>query len=131
MAIFLIVGNPVIEGDNVVHKIMDRLRRAFPQHEFTEYDPNEGVGILENKDGVYFIDAVKGLSRVEVLTEKDIDKLRDFPKVSAHDFDFTFHLKLLSKLGVLKEIKIIGVPYGMEEEEAYTQLREIIQSIGR
>ena len=44
-----------------------------------------------------------------------------------HDFDLSYNLKLLKKIGKLKEVEIIGVPENMNEKEAFSQFQSIFK----
>ncbi len=121
----LVFGNLIEEKDNLAIKLLPRLREEFPQIEFKEFDPNENLE-AEIQDGkLRILDIVEGIDKVMVI--KDIEQLKQDKIYSMHDFDLGFNLKLLHKIGKLKEIEIIGLPMKMKEEEAIEEIRKIIK----
>lgn len=123
---FYVAGSRNVPGDGVALDILPLLADKFMGHEFIEYDPNEE---LEGEE-IFIIDAVKGIGdRVAVLGEGHIGMLEDFPKVSAHDFDLTFRLKLMLMLGKVRRVVIIGIPYGMEKMKAFNEVSEVLEKI--
>ena len=108
MARFLVVGTRNAKGDDAALALMRKLSERFPNHEFAEFDPSEE----SLKGSVFIIDVAKGIEKVEVLSENDIDKLRDFPKTSAHDFDLAFSLKVAMLAGAVSKVRIVALPFG-------------------
>jgi len=121
---FLVFGNILTEKDNLAVKLLPRLRKEFPEIEFKEFDPTENLE-AEIQDGKLFIlDVVEGIDKVTII--KDIEQLKTDKLYSMHDFDLGFNLKLLHKIGKLKEIEIIGLPMKMKEEETIEEIRKIL-----
>ncbi|OGJ21352.1 hypothetical protein A3K73_01255 [Candidatus Pacearchaeota archaeon RBG_13_36_9] len=120
----LVFGNPLEEKDSLALKIVPRLRKEFPQAEFKEFDPTENLE-AEIKDGkLRILDVVQGINQVMVI--KDIEQLKQDKIYSMHDFDLGFNLKLLKKIGKLKEVEIIGVPQEMREKEVFEEVRKTL-----
>jgi len=116
----LVFGNLLVEKDNLVLKLLPRLKKAFPNIEFKEFDPTENLEAeIENKK-LFILDVVEGIKKVVII--KDIDKLQTNKIYGMHDFDLAYNLKLLKKLGKLKEVEIIGVPMGMGEGMAMMEI---------
>ena len=112
MTVF-VFGNAALEQDSLPLRILPELQKKFPQIEFRALDPNEEWDVPEE---MIVIDTVMGIKDITVF-----DSLEQFsaaPRVSLHDFDAYANLRLLSKLGKLKKIKIIGVPPDISKEEA-------------
>jgi len=123
----LVFGNSLVEKDNLALKLLPKMKKEFPEIEFKEFDPIED---LENEieDGKLFIlDVVKGIKNVTII--KDIDKLEINKIYSMHDFDLAYNLKLLKKIGKLKEVEIIGVPMGKEEKEAFREVEKVLRNL--
>ena len=121
----LVFGNILEEKDNLALKILPKLKKAFSQIEFKHIDPTENLEVeIENKK-LFILDAVQGINKVIVI--KDINKLQTSKLYSMHDFDLAYNLKLLKKIGKLKEVEIIGVPMEMDEEEAFFHLQFILK----
>ncbi len=119
------LGNASVKGDDGAVRLIPDLKKSFREHEFVEFDPNEK---LDEKE-VWIIDVVKGIRSVQLLTEKDVDRLKNFPRMTIHDFDFAFQLKLLMNLGVIERVHIVGIPYGMEKKKALGQVCDAIRKM--
>lgn len=122
----LVFGNPIVRIDNTPLVLIGRLRKEFPKIEFKEFDPNENL----EKEGseLDIIDTVEGISKVTLITEKDIGAITTQRIYSMHDFDLGYSLKLLKKMGYLKSFRIFGVPMKMSRKEAFKQLTALIRS---
>ena len=66
------------------------------------------------------MDTIEGIDKVTLLT--DIGSIQSSPRVSMHDFDLGYSLKLLKKLGLIDSVKIFGVPMRISKREALRQL---------
>ena len=122
---FLVFGNPLVEKDNLALKLIPKLQKHFPNIEFKEFDPTENLeSEIENKT-LFVLDVAERIDKVVVL--EDINKLETIGKYSMHDFDLAYNLKLLKKIGKLKNVKIIAVPMNMDEDEALDQIQLILK----
>lgn len=129
MARFLVLGNLVVKEDALALELVPGLRKRFPLHRFEEFDPSENIEGKFEEETLYIIDVVKGIRKVELLTERDLGRLAGFPKNSVHDFDIAFQLKLLANLGIVKKMVIVGIPWGMGKKEALEQVCEAIKRL--
>jgi Ni,Fe-hydrogenase maturation factor len=120
-----IFGNPLLKEDSLPLKMMPSLKEALPDIDFIELDPNEDLESLEKEANI--IDTVFGIEKVRVI--EDIDSIQESPKLSMHDFDLGFNLKLLKKMGRLETVRIFGVPPEIKEEDALEQLIPLLKSI--
>jgi Ni,Fe-hydrogenase maturation factor len=123
----LVFGNPLVEKDNLVLKILPKLEKEFPKIEFKHLDPNENLEAEIENNKLRILDVVEGIDKITIIN--DIDKLKIDKIYSMHDFDLGYNLKLLEKIGKLKEVEIIGVPMEMEEDEAFEEVKEILWKI--
>jgi len=119
----LLLGNPLLEKDSLPLKILPKLIKQFPNISFQEIDPTEDLTpYIESKDkSLTIIDTVEGIKQPIIIT--NFDQLQTNKLYSMHDFDLGYNLKLLKKIGKLENIKIIGLPMGIEEEEAIKEIR--------
>lgn len=115
----LVFGNPFIENDSLVLKLLPRLREKFPDIEFKEIDPTEGLED-EGRD-LIILDSVEGIGEVMVIDS--IEQLHANKVYSMHDFDLGYNLKLLKKVGKIDSVRIIGVPMGISEDEVMGGLK--------
>jgi Ni,Fe-hydrogenase maturation factor len=121
----LVFGNIIEEKDSLALRILPKLREEFPQVEFKEFDPTENLEAEIEQGKLKILDVVEGIDKVIVI--KDIEQLKQDKIYSMHDFDLGFNLKLLRKIGKLKEVEIIGLPMNMKEEEAIEEIKRIIK----
>lgn len=121
-----VFGNPLVEKDSLPLKILPKLRQRFPDIEFVIEDPTETLN--PPKDVWWIIDSAEGIDDVVVID--DISKLELSNRVSVHDYDLAFDLKLLLKLKKLNKIKIIAVPMKINEKIAFQKILSIIKASG-
>jgi len=122
MTVF-IFGNPDLAADALPLRILPQLRQLLPTVTFAVRDPNEEWDVPET---LVILDTVVGIPAVTVF-----DDLRMFspaPRVTLHDFDALSNLRLLQKLGKLKQVKIIGVPPMIAEGKALQQITSALRS---
>lgn len=122
MKTIYIFGNPLLPFDNLPIQLMPDLQKEFPEINFVHKDPNENLH-PENSE-LIIIDTVVGPK--EVVMINDIEKIESSPTVSMHDLDLGFNLKLLQKIGTLKNVTIFGVPMGIDKDEAFKKLKQIL-----
>ncbi|MBN1162591.1 hypothetical protein JXA34_02495 [Patescibacteria group bacterium] len=122
-----IFGNQDISIDKIQEDILINLRRDFKEKlNFVYVRPNEDFQ-FENKESLIILDVVKGISKVTLLDEKDISKLKLSPRTFVHDFDLNFQLKYLKKLGKLSKIYIIGIPFNKRAD--YSSIHSIVKKL--
>ena len=119
-----VLGNPLLREDSLPLKLLPKLRERFKNAAFKEIDPSEN---LPEEEHLVIIDTIINCEKVCVL--KEIDKIETEPRYSLHDFDLGFSLKLMKKLGKIKDVTIIGVPQMIRPDEALEQIAEIIASL--
>ncbi|MBI2624350.1 hypothetical protein HYW67_02545 [Candidatus Parcubacteria bacterium] len=117
-----IFGNPNLPEDSLPIRLLPKLKAKFPDIDFQIKDPNEDWDIPEE---MTVIDTVAGIDRVTVFS--DVDRFVSAPRLTLHDFDLGSYLKYLKKLGKLKNIKIIGVPPTMSEEQVSGELESVLK----
>ena len=118
-----VLGNPLLREDSIPLKMLPRLRASFPDIDFLEIDPTEE---FPEEDDLIIIDTVLNTDKVVVI--RDIDKLSSQPNYSLHDFDLAFQLKLMKKMGKVKEVTIIGLPPEIDEKKALEGISRFLSS---
>jgi len=118
-----IFGNQDLKIDNLTFEVASKLKLTLPKLEIIAIKPNEDLPFDGNEE-VIIMDTVIGIEKTMVFDHKHIDKIKNSPRFSVHDFDLGFQLKYLKKLGKIKEFKIIGLPMGKD-----LQINEIIHVI--
>lgn len=125
--IIYIFGNPLLEYDNTPLKLHTALSDTFADIDFIEIDPNENLHPVDGK--LTIIDTVADIDDVLIIDNMgDIDSIERNPNYSLHDLDLGFTLKLLKKIGSLKEILIFGVPQNIKKQDALDQLIILIKN---
>ena len=121
-----VFGNHLVKEDSLPLKLIDKLRREFPNIEFEEFDTVEDV---ELKKELNIIDSVKGIKKVELI--EDLEKIITDKIYSIHDFDLGYNLKLLKKIKMIEKVRILGIPMKINESEAFDQLKKMIKRLIR
>lgn len=120
-----VFGNPLVDKDSLPLKILPKLKKKFPDIDFVIEDPTE---TLDPPRGEWWIlDSVEGINDVTVLD--DLSKLDFTNRVSVHDYDLSFDLKLLQKLGKLGRFNIIAIPITMNEDLVLNKLKTVLSEI--
>ena len=118
-----VLGNLLVKEDALAIELIPELKKKFPDIDFTEFDPLEEI----ESEKAIFIDVVEGIKNVEII--RDLRKIETRKIYSTHDFDAAILLKILKKLGIIKEIIILGIPKGMKKKEALRELEKEIRKI--
>lgn len=108
-----VFGNPDLPVDSLPLRILPALRERFPAVEFAVKDPNEEWDVPER---FVMIDTVLGIDAPAVFT--DLSAFVPAKGVSMHDFDAYANLRLLQKIGRLRDVFIVGLPPQMDEGQA-------------
>ena len=122
--IIYVFGNPDLPVDALPIRLVPQLQAKFPLATFAIKDPNEEWDVPER---LIVIDTVKGIDEVKEFN--GLDSFASAPRVSMHDFDALTQLRLLQKLGKLKEITIIGVPPETKDNEALEAVVALLEKI--
>lgn len=120
----LVFGNLLVEKDNLALKLLPKLKEKFPTIEFKEFDPGENLESEIEEGKLVILDVIEGIDKVIIID--DIDRLKVSKIYSMHDFDLGYNLKLLEKIGKLKEVEIIGIPMEMDENETFEEISNIL-----
>jgi len=104
-------GNEFLENDTLAKEIADEIQ--IEGVEFVKCDSPDDI-VLE-QDEIIILDVVEGIEKVILI--EDIDQLKDNEIFSLHDFDLSFFLQLMEKIGQINKIKIIGIPMKGDKEE--------------
>lgn len=116
-----VFGNPDLEMDNLPLRILPELRKAFPEIKFVAQDPNEEWKVEEE---MTVLDTAVGIKEIRVF--ESLEKFSKTSRISMHDFDALTNLRLLQKLGKIKQMKIICLPSGFSEKQALKELHVLL-----
>ncbi len=114
----LYFGNKYLEEDNLAVKVCEKLKNLdeFKETDFFHVENSFQLVDLEF-DNLIIIDVVQGIKEVQEIKFED---LKQNNLLSLHDFDLGFFLKLRGK----SDVKIIGIPQEMKEEEALESVKK-------
>lgn len=121
-----ILGNILLDTDNMPMKIVPLLKKKFPEILFMLFDPTEEFQETGEKN-LIFIDTVVGIQKPESFN--GLTEWKRSPRVSVHDFDLPIQLGLMQKIGKIKSITIIGVPPKGNLKMLIHQVGEILTTI--
>ena len=122
--IIFVFGNEYLENDSSAKMIAKELNDLHG----VEFVDCKSVSELFNsgEKKPIILDVVENID--DVILIEDIDQIKDFRSISAHDMDLAFHLKMYKELGVIEKVKIIGVPQKFSEENV-KKVREMVEKI--
>ncbi len=118
----LVFGNPLVKEDSLPLLLLPQLRKEFPNIEFREFDSTEDL----HKEGrnLVILDSAQGMKKAEIV---GLDSIRLDKIYSMHDFDLGCNLKLLKKMRMIDDARIIAVPVGMKKNAALNQIQFILR----
>ncbi len=119
-----VLGNSLVKEDSLPIKLLPTLKKEFPDIEFIEFEPTED---FPKEKELVIIDTVINANEVSLIT--DIDKIIAENAVSLHDFDLGYNLKLMKKFGMIENVKIIGIPPNIKQDDAIRGIREAIEKL--
>lgn len=126
-----IFGNSLIKEDSLPLKLIEQLKKDFPEIEFILADPNENFP-PKNEKKLVIIDRVKGIKEPMILNLDDFESKNKTP-ISPHDYDLLFHLLFLKKLKRINKVLIIGIPFSQKQYlnfYVYKKILSLIFSVG-
>ena len=115
-----VFGNSILKEDSLAIKTAKKLEKIFPEVNFIYQDPNEEI----KEKNLFILDVAQGIKKVSLIN--DLNKLEFSNRVSLHDFDLTFSLKLMKKIGLVKKINIIAIPINYDEKKAYEEVKNYL-----
>ena len=114
----LVFGNPYLEYDSLAVKVAKEMKDSA---DFVICTSPEQI--MEEKFD-YIMDAVDGIDTVRVFD--NLKLLNPHRMFSLHDFDVTFFLSLMERLGKVDKVKIIGIPMEFNKEKAKAKVKDIL-----
>ena len=121
-----VFGNKYVAEDKGAIEVAGELEGTIEGISFVFVNPNEDAPFV-NERHVVILDTVQGLKDVALLEGDQIDKLILSPRGSVHDFDLTFQLRYLKKLGKLGDVTLIGIP--QKGEVDYLLIKSIFRKL--
>jgi Ni,Fe-hydrogenase maturation factor len=121
-----VFGNEDVPEDRKAIEVAQKMDRAADGVSFVFVGPNEDVPFAD-EGRVVILDTVHGIRDVELIEGDRIDALVLSPRGSVHDFDLTFQLRYLKKIGKLGDVTIIGVPH--EGDVDHPRIQSILRKL--
>lgn len=113
-----VFGNIVEEKDNLVVGLLAELKQRLIDVDFVVADPTEDLE--PPTDPWIILDVGMGIDSVIVVD--DLQQLEQIPGQSVHDFDVYLELRLREKIGRLPDIRIVIVPFDMDQRQALDEI---------
>ncbi|MEI6462877.1 MAG: hypothetical protein WCO33_04415 [bacterium] len=120
-----VFGNKDYEVDNIALRLLPILSVKLVDVEFQTLESLDEL--TEFPSPIYIMDSALGIRSV-IVTDK-IEALEKPKSLSLHDFDLSWNLKLLKKLGKINEVKIIAIPSSLDMYTAMNETEEVIKKI--
>ena len=134
-------GNPDLKEDKIALELADEFNNdvelkvkgfEFVKATNPDFFLNEDFGNSErnlgNNKEIIIIDAVKGIENIKIIN--NLDELKTTKTTTVHDFDLGNTLKLLKELGKIKQVTIVGLPYGKELKKFDKEnVKQLVQSL--
>lgn len=119
-----VFGNEDVFFDNLAFEAAEKLKEKIKNIQFIKVLPNQDLPFVDEKL-VIILDTVYGISEVTEIT--DVSKFGLSKSSSVHDFDLSFQLKYLKKIGKLGRVIIIGIP--MSRKIDYLRIQSILRKL--
>ena len=120
----LVFGNPLIENDSIALKVAHSIHKKNGSSFAFEF-VNSPEELEKYGKELLIMDAVNGLDRVQVL--ESLDSIRLAPRITTHDFDLAFNLKLLEKTKRIDKVRIIAIPQEMSVQMAVFGVEKLLK----
>ena len=114
-----VFGNEYVKEDSFAHKIAEKLEGVEIVY---CRSPEQLLEIEENE--IMIMDVVENIK--EPMRIEDMSQLTVSTMFSLHGFDLGFFLPLMEKMGMKKNIKIIGLPNEGDIEKISEKVKEWI-----
>ncbi len=121
-----VFGNEDVVFDNNALIVADKLKGKIKNMEFIVVKPNEDLPFADEKD-VVILDTVEGIGTATVFGNKDLDELVFTKSLTVHDFDLSFQLKYLKKIGKLNKVTVVGLP--AREKPDHLRIQSILRKL--
>lgn len=128
-AVLLAFGNEYVKEDNLAIEISKEISKklSLKNIDVKRCYSVDDIFNYYGYENIFVLDVVKNVGKVVLI--KNIDKIKEHKLNSLHDFDLGFFLKLMKKLGNLKDIKIIGIPQKGDKELIRNDVLKILRNI--
>ena len=125
--VVLCFGNEFVDFDKLPLTLCKELKNKIPGVDFVSCESPNEILDYSGYDKIFILDVVKGIKDVSII--EDLDMLKERKLFTLHDFDLGLFLKILNEVMKIKNLKIIGIPFGYDKNKAKMEIKKIISRI--
>jgi Ni,Fe-hydrogenase maturation factor len=125
--VVLCFGNEFVEMDSLPIILYKELKGKIPNVDFVQCESLNEIMDHINHERVFILDTIKGIKEISIINDLEILKNRKI--YTLHDFDLSIYLKLIGKIGKIKNLRIIGIPVGYDKETAKEKIINLFTQI--
>ena|SRR3989344_5779712 len=111
-------GNESIREDSLAKRLASQMK--VEGITFIVCDRPEDI-FKHDQGTLVILDVIEGIESVVLIM--DAEELKGNASVTLHDFDLSFFLKLMKKIGRIQELAIVGIPMQGDEEEIMASVK--------
>ena len=118
----LYFGNETVPGDRAAVDTVNRIHDELAGIDFIHCSSPDDILRYDGEEA-FILDVAKGIEKMVFLDDFGMLKKKEI--TSLHDFDLSFFLKLLEKLGRKTTFRIIAIP---EDKSCDAELLDFLKS---
>jgi hypothetical protein len=115
-----------VEGDDTPFRVCGSASKIAPGFTFVKCESPIDLMAYAEEDEIIILDTVKGIRKVKLF--EGIEDFLSVRSVTAHDLDLGTFLKVIDGMGLLKRVKIIGIPFGSSKQDVAEEVRRLLSS---
>lgn len=120
MKTLVCLGNDHVKEDSTAVKACSLLKSKAEVIPCSSVD--QLIGLMEK--GFILVDVAEGIKKPVVL--HDPERITNELKLSLHDFDAGFFLRLGKEIGILKRFTLIAIPKGYSVRKAASEIKKLL-----
>jgi hypothetical protein len=121
-----VFGNEDAPEDTKAIEAAERLDGTMDGVSFVFVEPNEDLPFA-GEGSVVILDTVQGIQNVRVIEGDRVEDFIPSSRGTVHDFDLSFQLRYLRKIGKLEDVTIVGVP--QEGRVDHSRIQSILRKL--
>lgn len=125
-SIILYFGNELVPEDKIAIDVVEEVSKRLKDIKIVHCKSPEDVTRYKDYDEVFIVDVSPDVD--EVVVVEDISALKKREIFSLHDFDLNFFLRLMDKLDILRDIRIIALPTSGDRDMLAEKLYKTIKT---
>ncbi|MGM5482534.1 MAG: hypothetical protein ACQESF_03655 [Nanobdellota archaeon] len=122
---YFCLGNEFVQEDSYAIKLCRIIKKQNPNLELIECQSSDEFLQNINDDKIIgIIDVVRGIKEVRIVRNHELKKSSNI--INSHDFDINFFMNILKEIGIIKKIKIIGIPQQELQDTTIEKVKSLI-----